>query len=854
MTADLPIDGLLPAIVEAVRTRPALLLRAAPGAGKTTRVPAALLDAGVAGRGQVVVLEPRRIAARAAAEFVAVARGGRLGDEVGYRIRWEQRGGDATRLWFLTEGMFERQLARDPFLEQVGVVVLDEFHERHLQGDLALAVVRELQATVRPDLRLVVMSATLGTDALAASLGDATVLESSGRAFPVTTHWAPAAFEPRALAAAVVAAVQRALATDDDGGDFLVFLPGAGEIRRAAEALAPLARAQQIDVLTLHGDMNVDAQARVLRRGPRRRIVLATNVAETALTVEGVSTVVDSGLARVARVDPRHGINHLRVVPISRASADQRAGRAGRLGPGRCFRLWTRGDDAGRRRHETPEILRLDLARLVLTLRGWGLRSPAALRWLDSPPDAALAAAERLLDLLGALDGDGGLSDLGRRLLALPIEPRLGRMLVEAGDRGCAAAGARLAALASERDVLASARTFGGGGATWPPGPSDLLLRFDLLQEAARRGGGSDVCTRLGLDPRAVATVERSATQLARSLRGAPGTAADPAVDVDETALLRCVLAGFPDRVAQRREPTSARARMVGGTGVILAPSSVVRDAPYFVAVELEGGRGVDAQVRLASRVEPAWLAEMFPHAFRREDALVFDDARARVVRCERTCFADLVLRERVHTDVSRVESGAVLAAAVGADPARLQPSFGDAADAWLDRLRFLAAAMPDLGLPDPDAVAALAIDAACSGCAQLAELARIDWLAQLRGGLPYAQAAQVDRDAPSHYTLPTGRAATIRYPRDRPPVVAARLQELFGLTATPRLAAGRVGLVFEILSPSQRPVQITDDLASFWRNGYPAVRKELRGRYPKHAWPDDPLTATPVSGARRRR
>lgn len=849
MTESLPIDPLLPRIITALSQRPTVVLRAAPGAGKTTRVPSAVLDAGLAGGREILVLEPRRIAARAAAEFVATERGERLGQTVGYRIRWERRGTADTRLWFLTEGTFERQLAQDPYLERVGVVVLDEFHERHLQGDLALAVVRQLQATVRPDLRLIVMSATLGLDALVRAVPDAVPIESSGRAFPVVLHWANAPFEPRALASQIVSTVRAAIADPaDDGGDLLVFLPGAAEIRRAGEALAGLAAQHQIDIVPLHGDQPLEQQARALRRGPRRRIVLSTNVAETALTVAGVSTVIDSGLARSARFDPRHGLNRLRVAAISRAAADQRAGRAGRTGRGRCYRLWSRGEDAGRRAHETPEMQRLDLSRLVLTLRGWGLESPSALPWLDPPPAASLAVAEQLLGLLGLLDAQsGGLTDVGERVLALPVEPRLGRMLVEADARGCAADGALLAALASERDIMRGARTFATAVADWPAGPSDLLLRAQLVRDALARGGTEAVCDVLGIDRRALGAVDRAWRQLA-------GKARAPSTEIaDDANLLRCVLAGFPDRVACRREAGSSRARMVGGTGLVLAPESVVREAPVFVAVELDAGRSADTLVRLASAVEPAWLRELFPHACTSDDVLVFDDARGRVVARAQDRFADLVLRERIRTDVSRADAGVVLAGALQDDPAR-HPVLADAPIAWLTRLAFLHRTMPELELPSGDDLRSTALIAACADRVSIDELARLDWLALLRGGLTYAQTSAIEREAPSHFELPTARSVPIRYAADRPPAAAARLQELFGLQRTPRLAGGRVPLVLEILSPSQRPVQITDDLASFWQHGYGAVRKELRGRYPKHYWPDDPLTATPTARVKRPR
>jgi ATP-dependent helicase HrpB len=828
----LPIDPLLPAVVDALTGGRDLVLRAAPGAGKTTRVPAALLDAGVAGEGTVVVLEPRRIAARAAADYVAITRGGAVGGEVGYRVRFEHRGGAGTRLWFVTEGVFGRRLADDPFLEDVGVVVLDEFHERHLQGDLALAVVRELQDSVRPDLKLVVMSATLETGALARHLPGATVLTSEGRAHPVAIAWAPLPSRRR-LSDHVASLVRDALR---EAGDVLVFLPGAAEIRRTAGALGTL---RDVDVVPLHGDQPLDEQQRALRAGPRRRVVLATNVAETALTVEGVTAVVDSGLARVARFDPRHGLDRLVTAPISRSSAEQRAGRAGRLAPGRCIRVWSREEDAGRREHETPEILRLDLARTVLELRAWGSRDAGTLPWLDPPPPASLAHAERLLVGLGAVDAEtGALTEIGRRVLALPASPRLARMQVEAAAAGAGAAGALLAALAGERDVLLAGRAFGSDRVDRPAGPSDLLVRADLFLDAERRGFAAGACRTLGLDPRAVRAVERARRQLARGSRRG---------DADPDRLLRCVLAGFPDRVCRRRAPGSDRAVMVGGTGVVLAPESVVREEELFVAIDLEGGgRQPDAVVRIASAVRREWLAALFPGAVATETVLIYDDARAAVVERRRECYADLVLEETVRSDVDRARAGEMLADAVLADPALVAHVTGGEAP-LIARLRFLASAMPECGLPvDPFSLIADAVRACAAGKRSVTELRDADLAGVLRGLLTHAQRVTLARDAPSRFRLPGGREVPITYEADRPPWVSARIQELFGVHETPRLAGGRVPLVVHLLAPNRRPVQVTQDLASFWSTAYFEVRKQLRGRYPKHAWPDDPTTARP--------
>jgi ATP-dependent helicase HrpB len=850
----LPIDPLLPQIVERLTTGARLVLRAPPGAGKTTRVPAALLDAGLAVDKQVVVLEPRRIAARAAAEFVARERGGVVGGEVGYRVRFEQRGDAATRLWFVTEGVLGRQLARDPFLDQVGIVLLDEFHERHLQGDVALAVVRELQETVRTDLKLVVMSATLETDRLAAYLGNCPVLTSEGRAHPVQIEYAPVG-DDRPLAGRIAAAVRRVLAPGNDGGDILVFLPGAGEIRRAAEALETVAAEHDLAVVPLHGDLPLDAQQRAIRRGERRKVVLSTNVAETALTIDGVTVVIDSGLARLVRFDPRHGINALRVAPISRAAADQRAGRAGRTAPGRCLRLWTSAEHQHRLERDVPEVLRLDLCGTLLELRAWGLRDVDGFGWLDPPGAGALQRAERLLGQLGAIDADGGLTDTGHRMLDLSVPPRLARILVEAERSKCAEAGALLAALAAERDICLAQRAL----ATHPVrhvepisvGASDLLLRMQLFTEAARARFDPGVCRRLGLDHRSVRTVERTRRQLQRAL----GRGDRLAPEVDLEVLLRCTLAGYPDRVVRRRSAGSSRGVMVGGTGVALIASSVVREAELFVAVEVDAGprrERSEACVRLASAVRPAWLAAMFPASVGRHGELVFDAEHERVVERTREMFEDLVLHESLQVDVDRQRAGTVLAEAARRDCLRAV-RIGDAERAWMERVRFLHGCMPERGFPaDTEGLLTEAVGSLCAGRRSFAETRSANLLRVLSGLLTHEQKVVLDREAPTHYRLPSGRTAPVIYADGKPPAVAARIQELFGLTATPRLAGGRVPLVIELLAPSQRPVQITDDLESFWRTTYPEVRKQLRGRYPKHAWPEDPFTATPASKTRR--
>jgi ATP-dependent helicase HrpB len=673
-------------------------------------------------------------------------------------------------------------------------------------------------------------------------LGDAAVLTSEGRSHPVAIEYDDGA-HGRHLVDRVVAAVGRVAA---EPGDVLVFLPGAGEIRRTAAALAPLAERHRLDVVPLHGDQPLDEQARALRPGPQRRVVLATNVAETALTVEGVTIVIDSGFARTARFDHRTGLDRLRLGAVSRSSATQRAGRAGRLAPGRCIRLWSRAEEAGRRDHDVPEVARVDLARTWLELTAWGLRDPCELAWLDPPPAASVERASRLLGALGARAHDGRLTAIGRRMLAMPVAPRLARMLIEAEDRGARADGALVAALASERDVVRATRAFGGGMADWPPGPSDLLLRMELFADAARAGFSTPACERLGLDVRAVRAVEHTRRQLARTGRVAGRATAD--------TVLRATLAGFPDRVCRRREPGSPRAVMVGGTGVVLAPESVVREAELFVALEVEGGeRGTEALVRLASAVERRWLDELFPGSLATTRTVELDRAHGRAVARTVTRYHDLVLEERIRTDLDPSEAAAALARAVHDDPLGLIDTTAEVED-LLARLRFLARWMPELGLPeDPTRLFAAAVAALAGGVRSLAELRRADLAGALTGMLTHPQRRALEREAPSHWRLPTGRRVPIRYSPDGTALASARIQEVFGLATTPRLAGGRTPLVLELLAPSQRPMQTTADLASFWRTTYAEVRAELRGRYPRHPWPEDPTTAEPTSRAKRR-
>ncbi|HEY3353931.1 MAG TPA: ATP-dependent helicase HrpB, partial [Polyangia bacterium] len=660
--APLPVDDVMPALVAALRAGSAAVLVAPTGAGKTTRVPPALLDAGLAGGRQVVVLEPRRVAARAAARRMAEERGGEVGGEVGFQIRFDRCAGPRTRILVVTEGILVRMLHDDPFLEAAGAVVFDEFHERSLHVDLALAMARAAQLAGRPDLKLCVLSATLDPAPVAAYLGGAAVLRSEGRLHPVAVEHAPRGERP--LPQAVAEAVRRVLGRTT--GDVLVFLPGVGEIRRAAEALAPLAAAAGLLVTPLYGDLPAAEQDAALRPAARRKVVLATNVAETSITIAGVDAVVDAGLERVLRFDPALGLDRLELGRISLASATQRAGRAGRTGPGLCVRLYSAAEERGLRPTAEPEIRRVDLAAPVLLLRAWGERDPARFGWFEAPDGAALARADELLALLGAVDG-AGLTPLGARLARLPVHPRLGRLLVEGHHRGHLEPAALAAALLSDRDPLRRPAA-GRGPAT--RSPSDVLDRVAAVEALAGRGARASDAD--GLDRGGARFALRARDQLAAAARRELGPP-PPAVGDPDEALLAALLLAYPDRVARRRAPGSRRAVLVGGRGVRLADESAVIDPELFVCVELDAGRRgehAEALCRQASAVERAWL----PAAALTETVEVgFDAASGRVTARRRARYLDLVLDERP-AEVDDARAAAVLAAAAARDLAGALP------------------------------------------------------------------------------------------------------------------------------------------------------------------------------------
>jgi len=833
--AVLPIDAVLPELVAALRTHPCVVLRAPTGAGKTTRVPPALLDAGLAGDGAVVMLEPRRVAARAAAARMAEERGCELGGEVGYQVRFERRAGRSTRILVLTEGLLVRRLVDDPFLEGVGVLVFDEFHERSLDTDLALALARRVQQDARSDLKLVVMSATLDSEEIARWLGGAPIVTSEGRLFPVAHDYLERD-DDRPLPLVVAQHVGRTL--EKSPGDVLVFLPGVGEIQRTKEELRGLAERRTLEVCELYGDLPLAEQGRALSAGPRRRIVLATNVAETSVTVGGVTAVVDSGLARVMRFDPAVGLDRLELERIAKSSAEQRAGRAGRTAPGYALRLWTEREQRSLAERSEPEIRRVDLSAPLLTLATFGERDLAAFPWFEAPTKAALERALLFLHAIGALDARG-VTAKGRALARLPAHPRLGSLLLEGHARGVLELASFAAAALAERDPFQRGAPRGGSGLG-----SDVLERALALRDFAEGGRGGP------LNPGAARFAVRTATALHQDAERLLGK--EPELTLGEgEAFERAVLAAYSDRLARRREPGSKKGVMIGGRGVELARDSTVHDAELFCCVELDAGRA-EALVRQASAVERAWLD---PARIRVEASSQLDEASGRVVALRRTCFDDLVLDEVETGQLTDELAARALAEHAARDPERWLPLAEPEVEQLRARLACLAEWCPELALPvfDVPAIVALVPEFAL-GARSLAELKRRDLAAFLQTKLTYEQQKVLAREAPQTLPVPSGSMIRLTYEPGRPPVLAARIQELFGLAETPRVARGRIGVLLHLLSPNHRPQQITDDLASFWNGAYHTIKAELRRRYPRHSWPDDPWNATPERRPQRRR
>ncbi|PWC35846.1 ATP-dependent helicase HrpB [Azospirillum sp. TSO35-2] len=842
----LPIDPVLPALLDALDSRGMAVLQAPPGAGKTTRVPLALLDAGWLQGRKILVLEPRRLAARAAARRMAAMLGEAVGETVGYRVRLDTKIGPRTRIEVVTDGLFLRQLQEDPELPAVGAVLFDEFHERGIDSDLALALVQEARGALRDDLRLVVMSATLDAGPVAALLadagGDAPMVTSAGRAHPVDTRHLDAPAPGSRIEDAVAAAVRRALR--EEPGSALVFLPGVGEIRRVQSLLEQSDLGPGTVIAPLYGDLSAEAQDRAISpTAPgTRKIVLATSIAETSLTIEGIRIVVDSGLMRAPRFDPRGGMTRLATVKVSQASAEQRRGRAGRLEPGVCYRLWPEATHRALAPFTTPEIQDADLAPLALELAVWGVSDPATLAWLDPPPAAALAQARELLTGLGALDQKGAITAHGRRMAGFGVHPRLSHMMLAGKALGQGALACLVAALLGERDIVRAQQGFRD---------ADLRLRVDLLRGEER--GGQGAARGLSVDRGGA----QQAIKQARTWRRQLGVRDDDAMDSNAVGLL--VALAYPDRIGQRRPDgapggVAAQYRLSGGRGAYFQAAEPLSAEDWLAIADLDGAAR-ESRIFLAAPVSLAELEDSFADDIRSETIIAWDAREQAVLaRRRRRLFALILKDEKLAKPPAEAMTAAMIEGIRAMGPACLP--WTDELRKWQTRVAFLRQREGDEW---PDLSDAALMDGLedwlapfLDGVSRRAHLDRIDLSSALRALLPWSLKTRLDAEAPTHVEVPSGSRIPIDYDGEEP-VLAVRLQEMFGLAETPRIAGGRVPLLLHLLSPARRPVQVTRDLASFWANAYKAVKADLKGQYPKHYWPDNPLEAEPTARAKPR-
>jgi ATP-dependent helicase HrpB len=842
----LPIDAALPSLRAAVTANANVVLQAPPGAGKSTGVPLALLAEEPLRPGKIVMLEPRRLAARAVATRMAQMLGEPVGQTVGFRTRLESRTGRNTRIEVVTEGILTRWLQRDAALEGVAMVIFDEFHERNLNADLGLALCLEAQAAVREDLRILVMSATLDATAVAQLLGDAPIVSAQGKAFDVETRWMPAPPASRGTRDVEIAARMArtiAQAIEGDPGDILAFLPGQAEIRRVQQQLEATGLPHGVDVLPLFGDLSAAEQDAALRPGDaqHRKIVLATNIAETSLTIEGVRVVVDCGLARRARFDPATGMSGLETVRISRASADQRRGRAGRLGPSVCYRLWSESEHASLPAHTAPEILEADLAPVALDLAEWGVTEPRALHWLDPPPAATFSQARDLLHSLDALDAQGKITPHGRALARLGTHPRLAHMIVRGAELGLQRLALEIAAVLGERDLL-----------RWSGGRRDADLRLRI--EALRRGRVDDphVAADVRVDGGARQRAARSVDVLARQLD--PGSAAARAEESDAD-IGRLLAFAYPDRIAQSRGG-GGRYLLAGGRGARLTEAQSIAQAEFLVVADLDAGDR-EALIRLAAPLPRAALEADMAALIEHRQRFEWDAREQAVVAQDERWLGAIRLGERRLENPDSARMTTALLAGIRELGLEALPWTKEAL-ALRQRLAFAREVDTQPPRPWPD-VSDAALSASLedwlapwlTNMSRRDHLARLDTTAIVASLRDWNQRQRLDQIAPTHLQVPSGSRIPIDY--SAAPSVAVRLQEVFGLSVTPTVGGGRVPLTMQLLSPAHRPVQVTKDLASFWARGYAEVRKELKGRYPKHYWPEDPGSAVATARVRPR-
>lgn len=856
----LPIDEILEDIVALVREHRGVVIEAPPGAGKSTRVPPALLDAGLSGGGQIWMLEPRRVAARATARRIAAERGVKLGEEVGYQVRFDRKMGPKTKLAVVTEGILTRKMQDDPFLEGINVVIVDEFHERSLHTDLGIAFLKEAMEA-REDLHVVVMSATMRAEPIAEYLGLPS-MKSEGRTFPVEVDYLT--YQPTdAIDVEAARAVRGVVAREaDESGDILVFLPGRGEIHRMLDHLREWGAEHKIDLLPLYSALPPEEQDRAILPGNRRRVIGATNIAETSLTIEGVTVVIDSGLVRQMQRSDNSGLDKLTLTQVSLASADQRAGRAGRVRPGRALRLWMKAREHSMREYELPEIMRVDLSALLLEIIAWSHQDPAEFPFFEAPPIRRIEEGTKLLRSLGALEKDSfRLSEEGRGLLGLPVAPRVGRMLLEGIKRGVERETAGVAALVSEGDYVLSVDDDA------PTGVSDLLLRAEFLDDVAK--GRTQVARRMGFQVhrgRARRVLQVRDQLLGLIERRGPDKSGSPGMEEEqrEEQVLRALLAGFPDRIAMRREKGENRFIMIGGVPMSLARESIVRDARWILALVIAGETRARenvgalekrALIRLASALDESWIREAYPEEFQKEIELSFHDHREQVMAEEVERFAGIEISRDVVSTKEVANPEGVLDLLKKAALPSLSRSFGLSREMenllirWeLGRRYFQDAQFPKLLRSADEGEGETQIwNHLLWGKRSFQELKRINLKGTLFSYLTSEQRRILEEEFPERIEVPSGSKIKVDYHLDESPVLAVRIQEVFGWTETPLLARGQLPLLLHLLAPNYRPAQVTADLAGFWERTYPEVRKELRARYSKHPWPEDPLKAKAV-------
>lgn len=824
----LPIEAVLPQLKEALRTSPCAIVVAQPGAGKTTQVPLAILEEPWMHGQKILMLEPRRLAARAAAHYMSRLRGEEIGQTIGYRVKNDTRVGPHTRIEVITEGVLTRMLQSDPALEGVGAVIFDEFHERSLHADIGLAFTRQSQTLLREDLRILIMSATIEAKPVSAMLDDAPIIQSEGRSYPVETHYLSTRIMGR-IESTVVTSIQHALQMNE--GSLLVFLPGAAEIHRVASSLAALRLGKEVEIAPLYGNLSQEAQDRALAApavAGHRKVVLATSIAETSLTVEGITVVIDSGLMRVPRFSPRTGMTRLTTVPVSVASADQRRGRAGRLGPGVCYRLWTETEQWQLPLSSTPEIREADLAPLALELAAWGVPDPAELVWLDPPPAAAYQQARDLLVQLDALN-EGGLTAHGKRLASLGLHPRLAHMVLQAIPLELGALACELAAMLSERDFM---RAASGRDA-------DVRSRIEVLWRAAQGEQREDVD--FGLCRRIAAEAKALMQPLGIRPSGHNASA---------SGLLLAF--AYPDRVAQRR--STGRFLLSSGRGAMLHELQPLSNERYLVCAELDDN-GAESRIYLAAPIQEDELHQAFEGRLLKEQEVLWEETTGSVKARERLRLGAIILQEKPLQDPNPDLIMQALIHGIREESLDLLP-WTRIARQLQQRVMFLNRfdeAWPDMR--DETLLTTLEkwLGPHLYGLKSKGAIARLNLTSILEEMLTWEQRRWLDEYAPTHIQVPSGSRIPVDYSVGESPALSVRLQEMFGLADTPRIAKGRVPVTLYLLSPAQRPVQVTKDLASFWRDAYFEVKKDLKGRYPKHYWPDDPMAAMPTNRAKPR-